>query len=119
MLLGCSITHLNIKICEFCVLESSCFIISVQYSMLHEKPGLDKSIVPYFGNHSAMFMKGTLIRLRYKRKKFFSKISKFRALETWLLLRKLATMAAWRIHYYIENRPITQLDFVATLSSAC
>ncbi|KRZ52034.1 hypothetical protein T02_12119 [Trichinella nativa] len=78
--------------------------------MLHEKPGLDKSIVPYFGNHSAMFM---------KEKNFFSKISKFRALENWLLLRKLATMAAWRIHYYIENRPITQLDFVATLSSAC
>ncbi|KRX15093.1 hypothetical protein T07_4339, partial [Trichinella nelsoni] len=59
-------THLNIKICEFCVLESSCFIISVQYSMLHEKPGVDKSIVLYFGHHPAMFMKGKLIRLRYK-----------------------------------------------------
>ncbi|XP_003374114.1 hypothetical protein Tsp_08841 [Trichinella spiralis] len=45
------------KICEFCVLESSCFITSVQYSMLHEKPGIDKSIVPYFGHHPAMFMK--------------------------------------------------------------
>ncbi|KRX15094.1 hypothetical protein T07_4339 [Trichinella nelsoni] len=60
------LTHLNIKICEFCVLESSCFIISVQYSMLHEKPGVDKSIVLYFGHHPAMFMKGKLIRLRYK-----------------------------------------------------
>ncbi|KRX67883.1 hypothetical protein T09_5950, partial [Trichinella sp. T9] len=113
----------SIKLAQYCQhLQRNIFLIRYifkKYGMLHEKPGLDKSIVPYFGNHSAMFMKRTLIRLRYKRKKFFSKISKFRALETWLLLRKLATMAAWRINYYIENRPITQLDFVATLSSAC
>ncbi|KRY26740.1 hypothetical protein T01_749 [Trichinella spiralis] len=104
--------------------------------MLHEKPGIDKSIVPYFGHHPAMFMKGKLIRLRYKakkcealyairngadkfRKKCFFENSKFRGLETWLFLRKLATMAAWHIHYYIENRPLIQLDFVAMLSSAC
>ncbi|KAL1231516.1 Alanine--tRNA ligase [Trichinella spiralis] len=53
------------------------------------------------------------------RKKCFFENSKFRGLETWLFLRKLATMAAWHIHYYIENRPLIQLDFVAMLSSAC
>ncbi|KRY17212.1 hypothetical protein T12_911, partial [Trichinella patagoniensis] len=104
MLLGCSITHLNIKICEFCVLESSCFIISVQYSMLHEKPRLDKSIVQYVGNHPAMFMKGTLIRLRYKAKQCEALYAiRNGADKEKIFFRKFQNFVRYRLGCFCEN----------------